>query len=780
MVSLDTFLATIFSDVNEGLVCLVDARPDPQGRIIFPARRWRPGRSRIQGATYYCISTLREPVDGKIRRTLADVLRTYVVVLDDIGTKIDPQKFGGRAEPHYVMETSPGNYQWGYLIEPSAPDAAADVIHALAEAGWTDRGAQGKNRVVRVPGSINNKHGQKFAARVIEWHPDEPRWTLKELAAEFGVTPSAMPGGRSTDRPNYRGPHTDDPIFDWLQEQGHVIGPPNADGYASIECPWASEHTDPRSDARWAVGAGLTGAFKCFHAACEQRHTTDFLAWVRSVGGPAVADLEAAQVSAVGAKIMAKLGPGAGSRGRSSRPRGGGPEISTAGPKISALSMPPDVGALMAQLLDRMPVLRKDDLPTVERTASGGVRGDQKLTVENVGWVAASCGFTIAKNELAGEIEIEFDAPELQQFVEADRRRVVRELLTSQCQRLGISARTNLSAVLDALASGNGYHPLVEWIDDTTWDGHDYIADLAATLHTTDSEWRDIVVRRWCVQAAVAWTNWQRTPPISVPHVLVLCGPQGCGKTSWFRSLLPNGLVQTEAALHLDSVRAGEDKRKVLSSPIVELGELETTLGRSENGAMRSFLSNTVDRYRLPYDREITMRTRCTAFGASVNDPEFLLDPWGARRFWTVQVTGCNWRHGLDLRQLWAQAFVLMRQGAEWNLSGDREIALHSVSSDRHRVHSYAESLLDELEIRRQTIDEVEWTFCSAAEVAGYYRLQQPAHWRSVGRQLRTLFGDPSARSGKRGWYVPLRKHELVTGYISYAPGGGPKLKVVK
>lgn len=45
-VDLDTFLGAIFPEVNTTeLVCLVDARPDPTGRIIFPPREWKPGRN---------------------------------------------------------------------------------------------------------------------------------------------------------------------------------------------------------------------------------------------------------------------------------------------------------------------------------------------------------------------------------------------------------------------------------------------------------------------------------------------------------------------------------------------------------------------------------------------------------------------------------------------------------------------------------------------------------------------------------------------------------------
>lgn len=783
-VDLDAFLGAIFPKVNEAeLVCLVDARPDPTGRIIFPPREWKPGRSRIQGSTFYTISTLRRPARGeKIHRTLQHTRRTFVIVLDDIGTKIASTQLAGKSSPHYVLETSPGNFQWGYLIEPSNPDKAAALIHALAEAGYTDKGAQGKNRVVRVPGSINTKHGGKFVAAIHDWFPDDPRFTLDELAAEFGVTPLDDIANSSTGRNNWRGEKTNDPVFNYLAEIGYVLDGANADGYASIVCPWAAEHSDPRDDARWSVGDGMSGGFKCFHAACQDRQAQDVLEWIVDDGGPDFQQETFTHAANIGQKLLKLLPAEAGRRGRPEGDRKTPQETNSVPPDTphpqDATTVAPDVAGILTAILDELPALKPEYLPTVERTAAGGVKATQPATAENVGFIAGKTQFVVRRNEMAGQVEITHDDPRLEVFTPIDRERLVRELLHSVSRRCGVNIRDVLDSSLDALASGNGYHPLMDWLRGVTWDGRDRIKELSATLTSDDPMWRDIAVRRWCLQAVAAWSNWTRHTPWSVPFVLVLGGPQGIGKTSWFRSLLPEGLVQTEASLHLDSMRADDQKRKVLASPIVELGELETTFQRSEMGALKAFLSSTSDRYRLPYDRGVTIRIRCTAFAASVNALEFLLDETGARRFWPVAVTACNWKHGIDLQQLWAQAYALLLSGANWNLEV-AESGLHAVAAERHRVVSYAESLLDELKVRELAVERSDWTFASAAEVAKYYRLEgNTLNWRSVGRSLRTLFGESRASSGKRGWSVPIRKHEFTSGYVAF--NVPPKLKVVK
>jgi putative DNA primase/helicase len=46
---------------------------------------------------------------------------------------------------------------------------------------------------------------------------------------------------------------------------------------------------------------------------------------------------------------------------------------------------------------------------------------------------------------------------------------------------------------------------------------------------------------------------------------------------------------------------------------------------------------------------------------ASVNSREYLQDPTGNRRFWTVEVESINARHGMDMQQVWAEVAEMWR-----------------------------------------------------------------------------------------------------------------------
>jgi hypothetical protein len=149
--------------------------------------RWVRGMDQ-SGATHACISTLgrappkyaRYPA-GALSRAHDNLVRTYVIVLDDIGTRVPPERI--KLRPSSRLEISPLNFQYGYILAGGiAPDAADALIEALARAGLCDKAAGGANRLMRLPGSVVNG----FTARLHEWNP-ELRYSRTDIAVGLGV-----------------------------------------------------------------------------------------------------------------------------------------------------------------------------------------------------------------------------------------------------------------------------------------------------------------------------------------------------------------------------------------------------------------------------------------------------------------------------------------------------------------------------------------------------------------------------------------------------------------
>jgi hypothetical protein len=106
---------------------------------------------------------------------------------------------------------------------------------------------------------------------------------IAQLAEEFGVEP--VREASSATRKLGEDLDVDDPVADWLHEQGLVLGETHG-GALLIECPWNGEHTsgEPGDSSTVWFPAGTnghpTGHFKCMHGHCEGRNRSDFLAAV--------------------------------------------------------------------------------------------------------------------------------------------------------------------------------------------------------------------------------------------------------------------------------------------------------------------------------------------------------------------------------------------------------------------------------------------------------------------------------------------------------------------
>ena len=191
-VPLVTFINTVFSDVPTDEVVLLSKQNSLRGAFsngdLNRAKRWIRGKK--GAAIYFNVSTVTRPEEGeKLRRRKIDCRATYCFVADDVGTKVD----GTEVPPSWIAETSTGNFQHGYMIERTEDLARYEAfVTEMGVQGFTDPGAEGCNRLMRVPGSVNLKEGRNnFATTITDWHP-ERRWPLEKLAAEFGIDLNAL------------------------------------------------------------------------------------------------------------------------------------------------------------------------------------------------------------------------------------------------------------------------------------------------------------------------------------------------------------------------------------------------------------------------------------------------------------------------------------------------------------------------------------------------------------------------------------------------------------
>lgn len=113
----EIFLRIIFGDQwQRALIAGFPGNPETHANWQAYRASMLPSAARQRELNmYFCPSLVRGT-----RRWISEFMSFHVIVVDDYGTKVPV----GQAElvlgtrPSYVIETSPGNYQAGWLMEP--------------------------------------------------------------------------------------------------------------------------------------------------------------------------------------------------------------------------------------------------------------------------------------------------------------------------------------------------------------------------------------------------------------------------------------------------------------------------------------------------------------------------------------------------------------------------------------------------------------------------------------------------------------------------------------
>lgn len=111
------------------------------------------------------------------------------------------------------------------------------------------------------------------------------------------------------------------------------------------------------------------------------------------------------------------------------------------------------------------------------------------------------------------------------------------------------------------------------------WDGTDYIAELAKSVKSNQPGHFEFCLRKWLV-ALVASLLEEK----SVNHTaIVLSGPQGIGKTSWFRSIMP---AEFQEFIHEGYIQTKDKETsvKIAECVLILMDELENLSDRSMDG----------------------------------------------------------------------------------------------------------------------------------------------------------------------------------------------------
>ncbi len=269
----DEFLAAVFGTSFSDAIPLVCAKTGDPDRSGWTARRWPCDTANPNLNWYFAPSVFRPDDSGRYKAKKELATAVYVMMVDDVATKVTPERFR-KCPPSWVVETSPGNYQYGFIFREPIKDLkiAEELKDQLIRAGLCDQGATGAAaRWARLPNAINGKTKYGVPSprcKLVQWDP-ERKYSVDELVGLLGLRRTNSQELKTTLAPDAAGLTEDTPlIISALKSKGLYKSPLGA-GKHDVTCPWVDQHTDAIDNGTVYFEPSTQypfGGFKCHHS----------------------------------------------------------------------------------------------------------------------------------------------------------------------------------------------------------------------------------------------------------------------------------------------------------------------------------------------------------------------------------------------------------------------------------------------------------------------------------------------------------------------------------
>lgn len=287
-VSNDEFLTAIFGKTFTSaypLVCKKTGDPDLGGWL---PSKW-PCNTNAPNLNWYTLPSLYQPDEtARFRAKKEFAVSVHAVMVDDVGTKVPVERFTS-CPPSWSVETSPGNCQYGYILNNPITDldVADKLKEKLIDAGLCDSGATGGTaRWMRLPVAINGrpKYGNPSPkCRLVQWLP-ELKYSVEDLYAALGLQKGQVAPSNNSATKAFNGPSGQTQlsgdatsVIEALQTKG-LYKSALGSGKHDITCPWLNGHTDATDNGTAYFEPNQkypTGGFKCHHSHGSLFHIRD-------------------------------------------------------------------------------------------------------------------------------------------------------------------------------------------------------------------------------------------------------------------------------------------------------------------------------------------------------------------------------------------------------------------------------------------------------------------------------------------------------------------------
>ena len=271
--------------------------------------------------------------------------------------------------------------------------------------------------------------------------------------------------------------------------------------------------------------------------------------------------------------------------------------------------------------------------------------------------------YRFRRNILNGKVEFATIKAEI---LLSDFRPLTTEALNSivlRAKRMEISESNPKSDIMEYIHSEEVpvFNPIEAFLNGLpVWDGQNHVASLFCRLPGVSSEQLSFL-SVWLRSTVAHWLQMDTLHGNECVPTLI--GPQGCGKTTFLRRMLPQHLRQYYLD-HLNLSNKFDKEMALTNNLLVNLDELEA-IRPSQHAALKQTLSKSKVNGRPIYGCAQEDRHRFASFVATTNNPHPLTDATGSRRYICIQIPHGHYINNvgeIDYEQLYAQVLYEVRE----------------------------------------------------------------------------------------------------------------------
>ena len=230
------------------------------------------------------------------------------------------------------------------------------------------------------------------------------------------------------------------------------------------------------------------------------------------------------------------------------------------------------------------------------------------------------------------------------------------------------------------------YYPMEDYLQHLPrWDGkHDFVGELARRIKTDNPYWEDDF-HIWMLSMVAQWLGKNRQFGNAIVPLLI--GPQGSGKTTFCRRLLPEYLQM----YYNDRLSMKNDNDIFLAMSgyaLINIDEFDA-MSKSQQPILKYLISKHDVKFRPPYGKAMEQRQRFASFIATTNNRRPLVDPTGSRRFICIYADEIDNTGIIPYDMLYAQLVQELSEGRRyWFEDEDNQRIMHQ-NEDFQQIHGY-------------------------------------------------------------------------------------------